>query len=139
MSTRKLILTTLLALTLGSAFPSARAQADSIPRFEPLMAQGAAGVGQPGLRGQRAMRIASDPALAAIMQMRMIERIYLRENHKDQAEHMYREVLERTQNTLVRNFVNMRLTRLAAWQPRNLDAALVELKRGLDENLAKVR
>lgn len=88
---------------------------------------------------QRALRIASEPALAAMMQMRMIERIYLRQGQPDGAERMYRDVLKRTEDTRVRNFANMRLARVVAWEPRKLDASLVELKRGLDENLAKVQ
>ena len=52
---------------------------------------------------------------------------------------MYRDVLASTQDPMIRNVVTARLARLAVWQPRNLDGALVELKRGLDENLARLK
>lgn len=141
-----MIIRTLSALVLVAALaglPLGVAQADNIPTFEPLVASSSAGLrepqGQGQARGQRALRIASDPALAAMQQMRWIERIYLRDGKKADAEQMYRGVLERTQNTMVRNFAHMRLARLAAWQPRDLNATLAELQRGLDENLAKVQ
>lgn len=70
--------------------------------------------------------------------MRLIERIHLRQNHPERAIAMYRSVLERTQNIMIRNVANARLAQLVAWQPRDHDAALAELQRGLDENLAKV-
>lgn len=90
-------------------------------------------------RVQRALQVAGDPALSAIRQMRLIEGIHLRQGHPERAIAMYREVLGRTQNTMLRNVVNARLARLAAWQPRDLDAALSELQRGLEENLSKVQ
>lgn len=129
-----------LALLLGSLSLTPVHAHTMAPSLEPMLA--ASSASQPARqfdRGQRAMRIASDPALAAITQLRLMERIYLRQNQPKEADRMYREVLDRTQNTQVRNFVNFRLAKLAAWQPRNLDAAMVELKRGLDENLAKLQ
>lgn len=114
--------------SVAHADPGARMHADGVP---------AQGRGQ--LRAQRALRIASEPALAAMVQMRMIERIHLRQNHPDAAAAMYRNVLTRTQDTRLRNFATMRLARVVAWQPRDLDETLVELQRGLDENLAKVK
>lgn len=127
-------------LTLSSTL-ALPAFADTTTTLAPVVAVASAthvDAGEFGGRGQRMLRIAGDPALASIRQMRVIERIYLRQNQPKEAERMYRDVLGRTQNTMIRNVVNARLARLAAWQPRDLDAALVELKRGLDENLAKV-
>lgn len=126
-----------LALLVGISLGTTDAVAANAS-YAPALASSAAGH-VPGQAGQRALRVASDPALAAIRQMRVMERIYLRKNQPQEAERMYRDVLGRTRNTLVRNVVNNRLARLAAWQPRDLDAAMVELKRGLDENLAKLQ
>lgn len=129
----------LAALTLALGVSTAPLALAAPNNFAPVVSAAATAQDQPNPgRAQRMLRIASDPALAAISQMRMIERIYLRQNQKDEAQRMYRDVLTRTQSTLVRNFVNHRLAKLAAWQPRDLDGVLVELKRGLDENLAKV-
>lgn len=118
----------LLAPSSADAHPGARMHANGVP---------AQGRGQQ--RAQRALRIASEPALAAMVQMRMIERIHLRQSQPDAAAKMYRDVLARTQDTRVRNFASMRLARVVAWQPRDLGETLVELQRGLDENLAKVK
>lgn len=130
-----------LALLAGISLAATDAAATSASYAPTLAASAAAHVPGPaaGAAGQRALRVAADPALAAIRQMRVMERIYLRQNQPQEAERMYREVLGRTQNTLIRNVVNNRLARLAAWQPRDFDAAMVELKRGLDENLSKVQ
>ncbi len=122
------------ALVTGPAFAGGGATT-----LAPVAASAGAAHVERGERAQRWLQAARDPAVAAIRQMRLIERIYLRQNQPEKAVAMYREVLGRTQDTLLRNAVNARLARLAAWQPRDLDAALVELRRGLDENLAKVQ
>lgn len=126
------------AALLLCATLAAPALAGGATQLAPVMASAGATHVERGERAQRWLQAARDPAVAAIRQMRLIERIYLRQDQPDKAIAMYREVLGRTQDTMVRNVVNARLARLAAWQPRDLDAALVELKRGLDENLAKV-
>lgn len=99
-----------------------------------------------GVRGERLqarmqarMAALGDPTRVAMAQMRWIERIYLKQNQPDAAQAMYRDVLKRTNDPTLRNFANARLARVAAWQPRDLGAALAELKRGLDESLAQVR
>ena len=132
---RNLIMAMSFALTTAAiTLPAAVSAGNPSARME--HANG--GFGQ-RRNAQRALRIASEPALAAMMQMRMIERIYLRQGQPDGAERMYRDVLKRTEDTRVRNFANMRLARVVSWEPRKLDESLVELKRGLDENLAKVQ
>jgi hypothetical protein len=128
------------ATLLIASLITAPVHADSAaPTLQPMFAATAtANPGRAAERGQRAMRIAADPALAAIQQMRIMERIYLRQEQPQAAEQMYREVLTRTDNTSIRNFANLRLARIKSWQPRNLDGALVELRRGLDENLSQL-
>ena len=127
------------ALLLGATLIPPALAASSATTLAPVVATAGATHVERGERAQRWLQAARDPAVAAVRQMRLIERIYLRQNQPEKAIAMYREVLDRTQDTLLRNAANARLARLAAWQPRNLDAALVELKRGLDENLAKVQ
>lgn len=128
----------MLAVALALLLGGAQAFADPATVLAPVVASATSTHADRGDRAQRMLRIAGDPTLAAIRQMRLIERIHLRQDHPERAIAMYRGVLERTQNTLVRNVANARLARLAAWQPRDLDGALAELQRGLDENLAKV-
>jgi len=127
------------AWLLCAALATPALAATSTTTLAPVVASAGSTHVERGERAQRWLQAARDPAVAAVRQMRLIERIYLRQNQPEKAIAMYREVLDRTQDTLLRNAANARLARLAAWQPRNLDAALVELKRGLDENLAKVQ
>ena len=126
-------------LLLGATLITPASAGNSATTLAPVVATAGATHVERGERAQRWLQAARDPAVAAIRQMRLIERIYLRQNQPERAIAMYREVLEQTQDTMLRNVANARLARLAAWQPRDLDAALVELKRGLDENLAKVK
>lgn len=129
-----------IALLLGTGLAApAFADPANTSFAAPLAAASATHPGRVDLLALRAQRIAADPALAAIRQMRLMERIYLRQNQPEQAQRMYRDVLARTQDPMIRNVVTARLARLAVWQPRNLDGALVELKRGLDENLARLK
>lgn len=135
-------LLTAFAITLAAAALFVPTGADAHPGARMAHANGVPAEGRGQLRAQRAqraLRIAAEPALAAMVQMRMIERIHLRQNHADAAARMYRDVLTRTQDTRLRNFANMRLARVVAWQPRQLDETVVELQRGLDENLAQVK
>jgi predicted negative regulator of RcsB-dependent stress response len=48
---------------------------------------------------------------------------------------VYSDVLARSQNPRVRNYVSHRLARLQA-QPANVDQAIATLRKNLDENLA---
>jgi predicted negative regulator of RcsB-dependent stress response len=127
------------ALLLCATLAAPALAGSGATQLAPVVASAGATHVERGERAQRWLQAARDPAVAAVRQMRLIERIYLRQNQPEKAIAMYREVLGRTRDTLLRNVVNARLARLAAWQPRDLDAALVELKRGLDENLAKVQ
>ena len=127
-----------IVIALGATIAAPEYADAAATTLAPVVAAVSASHAETGSRGQRMLHVASDPALASIRQMRVIERIYLRQNQPKEAERMYRDVLERTQNSMIRNIAHARLARLATWQPRDLDAALVELKRGLDENLAKV-
>jgi hypothetical protein len=127
------------ALALALAAPLAVAVANTAP----LGAFASAGADTHAQRWeqrqQARLEAIGDPARMAMRQMRWIERIYLRQNQPDAAQAMYRDVLTRTEDVALRNFANARLARLAVWQPRDLDAALAELRRGLDDNLARIR
>ena len=52
-------------------------------------------------------------------------------------EHLYRDVLARSQDPLLRNFAYARLAR-AELAPRNTGAAILTLRQALDENLKAV-
>jgi hypothetical protein len=95
---------------------------------------------QRGPRGRAALRVAvlKDPALAAIANLRAIERIHRREGKVEELPRYLRGVLAKTNDPTVRNYVNFRLARLEM-RERDPEGALAELQRGLDENLSRLR
>lgn len=92
-------------------------------------------------RGSRAARLAHavrhDPALAVVMNLRAIERVYREDGRSDEVPAFYREQLARTQDPLVRNFVHYRLARLEL-RGDDAKAALEALRRNLDENYRRL-
>ena len=129
----------LMVLTLSAAFAFGGSDAIATVPTGTMLAGASVDSGVRGERMRARLESLGDPTRVAMAQMRWIERIYLKRNQPDAAQAMYRDVLKRTNDPTLRNFANARLARVAAWQPRDLDAALVELKRGLDESLAQVR
>lgn len=92
-----------------------------------------------GARGARlAAAVRNDPAVAVVINLRAIERAYRADGRAKDVPGFYREQLARTQDPVVRNFVNYRLARL---ELREDDAkgALEALVRNLDENYARMR
>jgi hypothetical protein len=91
-----------------------------------------------GRRGGRlAQAIQDDPAVAVIVNLRAIERVYRQEGRAAEVPAFYRAQLERTQDPLVRNFVNYRLARLELRED-DAKAALEALTRNLDENYRRL-
>lgn len=87
----------------------------------------------PGLR----MRGEAMPARAAIGDLRQIERLYLIEGRVGALPALYKDVLAKTRNPVVRNYVYERLAR-AQMKPANVDQAIATLRQSLDENLARL-
>lgn len=91
-----------------------------------------------GLRGGRlAKAIQDDPAVAVIVNLRAIERVYRSDGRTKELPAFYRAQLDRTQDPLVRNFVNYRLARLELRED-DAKAALEALTRNLDENYRRL-
>lgn len=67
--------------------------------------------------------------------LRSLERLYLQAGRSKELATVYNDVLARSQNPRVRDYVYHRLARLQA-QPANVDEAIATLRKGLDENLA---
>ena len=67
--------------------------------------------------------------------LRGLERLYQQAGRSKELTALYHDVLARSQNPRVRNYVYHRLARLQA-QPANVDQAIATLRKGLDENLA---
>ena len=94
------------------------------------------GAAAQGRRAQFALRTAADPALAAIVDLLALERLYRQQQKPDQALQLYTDVLGRTDNLTVRNFAERRLARLQ-WRSGAHDAAEATLQRNLSDNLGR--
>ena len=74
---------------------------------------------------------------AAMRDLRALQHLYLMQGRRGDAEALYRQVLTRTQDPILRNFAYARLARLQAL-PTNPDAAIATLRAALDENLKNI-
>ena len=70
-------------------------------------------------RAARLARIAADPALSVIANLRGLERVYLRSNRAGEIPALYRDLLKRTDNLTVRNFASFRLATAASTMARS--------------------
>lgn len=92
-------------------------------------------------RPMRAARLAHalrhDPAVAVLLNLRAIERLYRRDGRIQELPVFFREQLAKTENPVVRNFLNYRI---AALELRGDDAtaALDTLRRNLEENYRRL-
>jgi hypothetical protein len=68
--------------------------------------------------------------------LRELERLYIRAGRSKDLAALYREVLAKSQNPRVRDYVYRHLARLQA-QPANFNQAIATLHTSLDENLAR--
>ena len=67
--------------------------------------------------------------------LRGLERLYLQAGRSKEMASVYNDVLAKSQDPRVRDYVYQRLARLQA-QPANVDQAIATLRKALDENLA---
>jgi hypothetical protein len=77
---------------------------------------------------------AADPSMQALRDLVALECLYRREGKSEQIEAMYRDVLAKTQQPLLRSVAYRRLARLA-WRKGEHEQAEDLLKRSLQENL----
>ncbi len=68
--------------------------------------------------------------------LRGLETLYIRAGRSKDLATLYREVLAKSQNPRVRDYVYRHLARLQT-QPANFDKAIATLRQSLDENLAR--
>lgn len=128
------------ALATGHALaqPAARA---AVADPAAAAAAAAAAPGQHAHRAGRAARLAravrDDPAAAVVVNLRAIERVYRHEGRAKDLPAFYREQLAKTQDPLVRNFVQYRLARLEL-RDDDAEAALDALRRNLEENYRRL-
>ncbi len=91
----------------------------------------------PGMRRGMHGPMKMGPRGAAIRDMLALEHLYRAQGHTEAVVGLYRGVLARSQDPLLRNFAYARLAR-AELAPRDADAAIQTLRQALDENLKAV-
>lgn len=130
-----------LALAQNAPAPTAPApSAQSTPmpmrgagRMQPMGARNGMHGGMHGGMHHRMGRH-HGPAAAVIGNLHQIARLYIMDGKIRQLEGLYKDVLGKTQNPMVRNYVYRALARLQA-RPRDTGAAVATLRESLDENL----
>lgn len=138
--------TTLLAATLAAllAGPTSFAMAQTPPPPAPTADASAAATrsmprSHPGLMMRSFHNNWSHDAnrgrSGVIGDLRGLERLYLEAGRSKDLTAVYNDVLARSQDPRVRNYVYHRLARLQA-RPANVDQAIATLRKSLDENLA---
>lgn len=75
------------------------------------------------------------PAAGTLADLHALERLYIQAGRSRDLQALYNEVLSKSQDPHVREYVYHHLARLQA-QPANVDAAIATLRKSLEENLA---
>ena len=84
------------------------------------------GMEQRGLEGRRG---------GVIGDLRALEHLYMRAGRSKELPALYNDVLAKSQDPRVRDYVYHQMAR-AQMQPTNMDAAIATMRKGLDESLA---
>jgi len=140
---RKLLLSLLAASLIAATGGLALAQ-DAAPaapggqsQAMPMARQNAMHGGWDHGNMHRRMGRHGGPVGAVIGDLRQISRLYMMQGKPEQLEGLYKDVLAKTQNPMVRNYAYDALARLQA-RPRNTSAAIATLRKSLDENLDRL-
>lgn len=148
---RKFLLAGVATLLIAGTGTFALAQTSTTPAAAPATtAQPAAKPGMPmhgkfmkhgnrhGFMHHRGMRGHQfGPAGAVIADLRHMERLYTEAGKSSELPALYNDVLGRTQDPHVRNYVYARLAR-AQLRPSDTNAAIGTLRKSLDENLTRL-
>jgi hypothetical protein len=147
MTRTKLLAAGLIAALGAATLGAGSARADAAPLAARDAIAGLAELGpleagpRAGREARRSARLAlamrRDPAVAVIVNLRAIERLYRHENRSAELPGLYADVLKRTEDPLVRNFANYRLARMEL-REQDAKGALEALRRNLNENLARL-
>jgi hypothetical protein len=140
MHRKTLLASALTVLMAGTAsFAIAQNTAAPAPATAPQAAgkmHDARGMHHHGMRGPGMQRHGFDRDRGGVIgDLRQLERLYLESGRSKELTALYNDVLAKSQNPRVRNYVYHHLARLQA-RPANVDQAIATLRKGLDENLA---
>lgn len=127
------------ALTVLMAGSASFAIAQNAPTQTPPAATAAHDGGtRHGARGMHGhgMRHGSDQKRGGVIgNLHQLERLYMESGRSKELTALYNDVLAKSQNPRVRDYVHSHLARLQA-RPANVDQAIATLRKGLDESLA---
>jgi hypothetical protein len=138
---RKTLLASMLTVLLAgtASFAIAQNAAAPTPATAPQAAgnmHDARGMHHHGMRGPGMQRHGVDRDRGGVIgDLRQLERLYLESGRSKELTALYNDVLAKSQNPHVRNYVYHHLARLQA-RPANVDQAIATLRKGLDESLA---
>lgn len=134
---RKTLIASALAVLMAGSISLVMAQTTPPPASAATHAMPGKGM-RPGMpmprlgdRGGRGMPERS----GVIGDLHGLEKLYMQAGRSKDLVPLYNDVLTKSQDPRVRDYVYQRLARLQA-QPTNVDQAIATLRRGLDESLA---
>ncbi|HEX7934087.1 MAG TPA: hypothetical protein VF573_13585 [Paraburkholderia sp.] len=132
----KKILGAALAAVLTMAGMAAFAD-DALPPPPPPHAQGDGprGDGTPGMHGPHGINGPIGPGFAVINDLEQLRRLYALSGHPGEIVAVYHEVLNKTQDPLLRHYVYDSLAR-EQLKPANPEQAIATLRTSLSEDLA---
>jgi len=120
------------ALAAVSGLIATAACADDLP---PPPAGTMHGDGPPPFRGQGPMRERDGPDFAVIHDLEQLRRLYALSGHENEIVAVYRDVLNKTQDPMLRHYVYDSLAR-EQLKPANPEQAIATLRTSLAEDLA---
>ena len=93
-----------------------------------------------GRMGERRMafRAANNPSASVLRDVAGLERMYRRSGREKEIPGLWRDVLARTNDPVVRHMAGGRLARLE-WRAGNKDAAIEQMKKNLDADLKRLK
>jgi hypothetical protein len=130
---KKAFFSAALAAVLGIVTTAALAD-DGMPP-PPLTAQHGAGPRGEGSRGQGPMMAHPSPAFAVINDLEQLRRLYALNGHAGEIVAVYHDVLNKTQDPMLRHYVYDSLAR-EQLKPANPEQAIATLRTSLAEDLA---
>lgn len=133
---RKTLLASTLALLIAGSTSFVMAQNAPTPPPAPHAMAGKDMHSAHGEHGHGMHRDHGDRQRGGVIgDLRGLERLYMQSGRSKDMTAVYNDVLAKSQDPRVRDYVYHRLARLQA-QPANVDQAIATLRKGLDENLA---
>jgi hypothetical protein len=88
-------------------------------------------------RGERLAALRNNPVFQTVRNLHELERLYLIDGRAQEIPALYRDVLDRTENPVVRQFAYQRIARNEL-KPGDVDKSIATLRQSLDESLKRL-